>query len=404
MRRGPRGSHDVSPLPRILFVDDEPNVLSSYQRMLRSHRAMWEMEYVSSPLEAWQRIQDECFDVVVSDVRMPGMTGIELLDRIKKNPATQDIQVLVVTGEADRDLKVTALNQDAADLLNKPVNSADLVARIRSAVRTKEFADRLKRQNEELEQRVLERTAELNASRIDILWRLGKAAEFRDEETGNHVVRVGCYSRIVAKTLGLDDDVCESLFLAAPLHDMGKIGVSDTILLKPGKLTDDEWKQMRRHCEIGVAILSDESKFGHVASELLGLLPKVNVQANNPVIDLAIEIAGSHHEKWNGTGYPNGLVGEEIPLSGRIVAIADVYDALRSERPYKKPFSVEKSLDIISEDAGVHFDPAVVKAFFDSIEQICEIEAQLSDQPVEDSAPGVSFPAGNLPAPVSVAI
>jgi putative two-component system response regulator len=134
------------------------------------------------------------------------------------------------------------------------------------------------------------------------------------------------------------------------------------------------------------------------------LLPKVNVQANNPVIDLAIEIAGSHHEKWNGTGYPNGLVGEEIPLSGRIVAIADVYDALRSERPYKKPFSVEKSLDIISEDAGVHFDPAVVKAFFDSIEQICEIEAQLSDQPVEDSAPGVSFPAGNLPAPVSVAI
>ena len=394
----------MSPLPRILFVDDESNVLSSYRRMLRSHRAMWEMEYELSPLNALQRIQEQSFDVVVTDVRMPEMTGIELLDKIKKNPATEDVQVLIVTGEADRGLKVTALNRDAADLLNKPVNSADLIARIRSAVRVKEFADRLKQQNEQLEQRVRERTAELNASRIDILWRLGKAAEFRDEETGNHVVRVGCYSRIIAKALGLDDDVCENLFLAAPLHDIGKIGVSDIILLKPGKLTDDEWEQMRRHCEIGVAILSDESKFGHVASEHLGLLPKTDVQVNNPVIYLAIEIAGSHHEKWNGTGYPNGLVGEEIPLSGRIVAIADVYDALRSERPYKKPFSVEKSLEIISEDAGVHFDPAVVKAFFDSIEQICEIESQLSDHPTEESVSGVSFAAENFSASVPVAI
>lgn len=338
------------------------------------------MEFASCPLEAWNRLQSEQFDAVVSDVRMPGMSGLELLDLIKMNSSTCDIAVVIVTGEADRELKWRALDSDAADLLNKPVDPNDLVARLRSVLRTKRYADQLRNQNELLEQRVQERTAELVASRIDILWRLGKAAEFRDEETGNHVIRVGSYSRAVARAMGLDEEFTDTLFMAAPLHDIGKIGIPDSILLKPGKLSDDEWGVMRQHCQIGVAILSDECKFMHVARRYSDTsLSESEDLVANPVMELAATIAASHHEKWNGLGYPNALKGSEIPLAGRIVAIADVYDALRSERPYKKAFSVDRSLEILNEDSGSHFDPDVVTGFFDAFDDIRSIENEFAD-------------------------
>lgn len=366
---------------RILFVDDEPNILRFYERSLRREKSAWSLEFASCPVEAWKRIQSEPFDAVVSDVRMPKMTGIELLQNIKSNDSTKTIPVIIVTGEADRDLKRRALDFDADDLLSKPVDSSDLVARLKSALRTKDFADQLELKNEQLERRVRERTAELESSRIDILWRLGKAAEFRDEETGNHVIRVGSYSRCVALALGLDSDFVETLFLAAPLHDIGKIGIPDAVLLKPGKLTNHEWETMRRHCEYGASILSDESKFANVAKRYAktGLSEGANHAADNSVIKMATQIAETHHEKWNGSGYPNQLKGLDIPIAGRIVAIVDVYDALRSERPYKRAFSVDESLEILKQESGAHFDPTVVSAFLEAFDEILEIEAEFRD-------------------------
>ena len=200
--------------PRVLFVDDELNVLRSYERSLRAQRQIWEMHFVACPFDAFNRLELEDFDAVVSDIRMPGISGLQLLKNVKANPATKDVPVIIVTGEADRELKRVALDLDATDLLSKPVDHDDLIARIRSALRTKSYADRLKQQNQLLERRVTERTSELIASRIDILWRLGKAAEFRDEETGNHVVRVGGYSHAIARAMGVDKEFAEILFLA----------------------------------------------------------------------------------------------------------------------------------------------------------------------------------------------
>ena len=365
---------------RILFVDDEPNVLRSYERTLHEYRDRWAMQFCDCPFEAWDLLNHNNFDTVISDIRMPGMTGLQLLGQMKSSPELSDVPVIIVTGEADRNLKRKALDMDASDLLSKPVESDELVARIRSSLRHKEFEDRLKRQNEELEHRVRERTAELVSSRIDIIWRLGKAAEFRDEDTGNHVIRVGSYARIVASALALEKEYTDTLFFAAPLHDIGKIGVPDAILLKPGKLSDTEWKTMRRHCEFGVSILSDECKFMQVAAKHSGdgLTKSVHC-GENAVIKMATTIAATHHEKWDGSGYPYGLAKTEIPLEGRIVAIADVYDALRSERPYKKAFSREKSLSILEQGSGIHFDPQVFDAFAQNFDQIKSIEDEFRD-------------------------
>ncbi|TWT89469.1 HD domain-containing phosphohydrolase [Stieleria varia] len=369
---------------RILFVDDEINVLRSYARSLRGYDASWVLSFEDCPLKALGRIQNEPFDVVVSDVRMPGLTGMELLQAIKENPSTHDVPVIIVTGEADGTLKRQAIDRDAADLLNKPVHTDDLIARLKSVLRMKQFSDQLKESNERLEQRVRQRTAELYASRLDIIWRLGKASEFRDEETGDHVIRVGGYSRAIAKGLGMSESFCENIFLAAPLHDIGKIGIPDSVLLKPGRLTNDEWRVMRSHCNMGVAILTEPSKFTRVAGteqvdETSSLGTESMAPSANSIIQLAAQIAATHHEKWDGSGYPNGLHGDAIPLAGRIVAVADVYDALRSHRPYKEPFSVQRSLEIIREGAGSHFDPAVVHAFLECFDEIEKIEQQFSD-------------------------
>lgn len=374
--------------PKILFVDDEPYVLRAYERTLRSKRSVWEMEFEPCPLKAWDRLQEEQFDTVVTDVRMPGISGLDLLQRIKNAPKLHDLPVVIVTGEADKKLKSEALNQSAADLLNKPVQAEDLIARLRSVLRIKSYADQLEREKQLLEERVQQRTAQLKASRVEILWRLGKAAEYRDQETGNHVVRVGSYSRVIARTMGKDNRFFDTIFLAAPLHDIGKIGVSDAVLLKPGKLDDEEWAAMRAHCEIGVSILTDSWHLKRFASQMASpCLAEASLDdCSNPVIDMAAQIVQSHHEKYDGSGYPGGIAGDNIPLSGRIVAIADVYDALRSRRPYKEPFSVERSVSILKEGSGTHFDPQVVEAFLKSFPEIQAIEKEFADAG-EQSAP-----------------
>ncbi len=366
---------------RVLFVDDEPNVLDGLRRMLRAERARWDMSFVDGADAALNELRAAGFDAVVSDVNMPGKDGFALLAEIRTDERMRDVPVIILTGRSETDIKRQALNLGATDLLNKPVDTQDLIARLRSAIRLKTYQDELKDQNAILERKVEERTAELADSRLDIIWRLGKAAEYRDEETGNHVVRVGCCCRVIAEKLGADREFVELLFLTSPLHDIGKIGVPDAILLKRGPLNEDEWDVMKRHCAIGAEILREDSK---VMNAFLawrgGRTCGHNGNGQNPILKMASSIALTHHEWWDGTGYPAGLAGEDIPLESRIVALSDVYDALCSERPYKPAFPEAEALSIIRDEAGRHFDPAVCVAFGESLKELGAIRTELGDE------------------------
>lgn len=348
---------------KILFVDDEPNFLNGIRRMLRSQRDDWSMEFVNGVDQALERCSETEFDTVVSDVNMPGKTGLDLLRALRGDERTRAIPIIILTGNAETDLKRQALDLGATDLLSKPVGYEDLVARLRSVLRLKEYQDELRDQNEYLEQRVKERTAELENARRDIIWRLAKAGEFRDEETGEHVIRVACCCRVLASALELPDDEIQHLFLTSPLHDVGKIGIPDRILLKPGSLDKSERRIMERHCEIGASILMAQPK-GIAA--FLDATDENNLEPAaeaDRLREVATTIIMTHHEKWDGTGYPKGLKGEEIPISGQICAVADVYDALRSKRPYKNSYSVEETMEQMRADCGSHFSPHIFSVF-----------------------------------------
>ena len=354
----------IGRMARILFVDDEPNFLSGIRRMLWDNNAEWELLFAGSADEALELVAATVVDTIVSDVTMPGKDGLELLTELKSSPATSAIPVIILTGNAEVDLKRKALDLGATDLLSKPVEREDLIARLRSVLRLKNYQDELRAHNELLEYRVRERTRELESSRRDIIWRLAKAGEFRDKDTGEHVVRVALSSRILAAQLGLSQDVVETVFLTSPLHDIGKIGIPDVILLKRGKLTAEERTQVQRHCEIGASILLELPKGATY------FLSNHEVPDHRPILDAiepirkhAATIAMTHHERWDGTGYPNGLRGEEIPVVGRIVAVADLYDALRSSRPYKEAFDITKASLIMEDSVGTHIDPEIYAAF-----------------------------------------
>jgi putative two-component system response regulator len=310
---------------------------------------------------------------------MPEMDGFELLRQIREEHGRLDIPIIVVTGLGDAALKRRALDLGATDLLSKPVSREDLIARVQSALRIKSQQDELKAYNERLERLVAERTQELADSRLDVLWRLGKAAEYRDKDTGQHIVRVSLYCRALAEALGLDRESSEAIFLTSPLHDVGKIAIPDAILLKLGKLNDIEWAMMKRHCETGAQILCDESLGMKVYFELQGRSDSIRRQVV-PLLRTAATIALSHHERWDGSGYPQGLVGEAIPLEGRIVALADVYDALSSRRPYKPALSEAEVIAILHDEADGHFDPTVYAAFERLVGTFREIRRIYADE------------------------
>jgi len=369
-----------APKKRIMFVDDERFFLDSMRRILKNQNHIWQIDYLERGIEALQEATRIDYDVIVTDINMPGMNGFELLTELRKSDRTRDVPVIVLTGNGETDLKRRALELDATDLLTKPVHPEDLISRLRSALRTKDYQDQIKAYNRSLEAKVTERTAALESSRREIIWRLAKAGEFRDEETGNHVVRVGCYCRAVAERMGMNGNFIEAIFLAGPLHDIGKIGIPDGILLKQGKLTVDERRIMERHCVFGAEILSERPRGMRPYLAWRGIdADTIQSIDQNPVIEMAIQIALHHHEKWDGTGYPRQLANEKIPIEARIVALADVYDALRSERPYKAAFSENRALEIIREGAGSQFDPTVYNAFLDSLDEIHIIQAKLSD-------------------------
>jgi response regulator RpfG family c-di-GMP phosphodiesterase len=364
---------------RILFVDDDHHFREGLRLTLRSYQKEWDIAFAESVDDALTQARRIVPDVIVSDINMPRRSGLDLLVELKNDPVLRKLPVIILTGNAELDLKRKALDLGATDLLNKPFHREDLFARLRNALRLKSYEDQLRDHNQKLEDAVQERTRELERSKRGILWRLAKAGEFRDEETGHHVARVACASQLVANAMGIDEVLTEAIFLTSPLHDIGKIGVSDSILLKPGPLTDEEMEIMRTHCMIGAAILLETpSGFGDFGEAFLGTDHDKGIEAD-VLLQTASEICLTHHERWDGEGYPHHLAGDAIPIAGRIVAISDVYDALRSERPYKKAFSVDKALNIIQETRGTHFDPDVCDAFTSIQGDIEEMRLKLAE-------------------------
>jgi putative two-component system response regulator len=367
---------------QILIVDDDQRLLDSLRRTLHRQSDDWAMTFVRNPEEAWESLLQSAYDAVVTDFRMPGLSGIELLERIRQSDKTKDVPVVILTGLNDRDLKERALLCGAVDLLNKPVDGGQLIARLQNMLQTKNDQDQLRATNDVLAKKVQKQSIDLAQSRMSVVCRLGMAAEFRDEDTGNHVIRVGCYSRAVAAAMGMPRSFLEMLLLAAPLHDIGKIGIPDSVLLKPGPLSDEEWVIMQRHCEIGESILREQSKSMVPLFDWYSVEPplmKDTLENRDPVLEMAATIALSHHEKWDGGGYPHGLADEAIPLESRIVAVADVFDALTSNRPYRPARPEEEALSIMDATVGTHFDPRVHAAFIRSLSEIHAIRDRFAD-------------------------
>jgi putative two-component system response regulator len=326
---------------RVLLIDDEPANLEFLGHVL-APEGYGELTALSDSVEAVDRFQELDPDVVITDLRMPNLDGFEVMARIQQQlPVGSYLPILVATADPAPETRRRALSAGARDFLTKPLSPAEVRLRVRNLLETRFLHEQLRDYAGLLESRVGERTRELEEARTEILARLALAAEFRDDQTGQHTVRVGRLSARMAQVLGLSEELCELIGRAAPLHDVGKIGIPDAILLKPGRLDAEEFGIMQRHTAIGADILS-------------GSL--------HPLLQLAEEIALSHHEHWDGRGYPYGLEREAIPLSGRIVAVADVFDSLTHERPYKAAWTVRDTLAEIQANAAKHFDPDVVDA------------------------------------------
>jgi putative two-component system response regulator len=365
---------------RVLLVDTDTQMLRWYDAAIRREGLGVYVDRATSTIDAWDLLVTERIHVVVCNEEMPRTSGLELLERIATTDRTRDVAVVMVTSSSDPQDWQRFNELGAVDYVRKPLDPVEFCHRLSNALVMQHYRSELSVQNLRLKRLVEQRTAELTDSQVEILLRLAIAAEYRDETTGNHVLRVGHFSRIIARTLGLEKDLVDTLFLAAQLHDIGKIGIPDAILLKEGRLNEDEWRFMKRHCEIGAAILTGDTRMVTTCNKVDELArQRANSFVDSPVLNMGAVIALSHHERWDGKGYPYGLQGERIPLEARIVSISDVYDALRSDRPYKKGFSVDHALEIIGDGSGKQFDPVVHSAFLLALDEVYAIESALCD-------------------------
>lgn len=332
---------------RLLIVDDQEYNISLLARILQ--RAGFSQVYSTiDPLLVDSMLLEHDPDIVLLDMHMPGLDGIEVLHKIRQHAGEDSyLPVLMLTADTTPEARQKGLQAGANDFLTKPYDRTEVVLRINNLLRTRHLHLQLQQHNSTLEEKVRKRTAQLEQAQHEILRLLGRASEYRDDVTGQHTQRVGALSAIIAERLGLDPLQVQRIRLAAPLHDIGKIGVPDEILLKPGRFEPEEFERMKTHTLIGADMLADSSF---------------------DILMLAGVIARSHHEKWDGTGYPQGLRGDEIPLEARIVALADFYDALTHERPYKRAWSHEETMEEIERQRGKHFDPRVVDAMLDAFE------------------------------------
>jgi putative two-component system response regulator len=333
---------------RIYIVDDEPVNVRLLERILKNS-GYTNLTCFGDGRQLLAHCETQLPDLIMLDLMMPGFSGYQVMEQTGTLPDGKHLPILVLTADSTPSARERALSGGAKDFVTKPFDQVEVLLRVKNLLETHFLYLDQRDRNRELEERVQERTHDLmesklalEESQIEMLQRLAQAAEFRDDDTGQHTRRVGDMAAMLAQQLGLAEERVALIRRAAPLHDVGKIGVSDLILLKPGKLTAEEFATMKTHAAIGAALLKD---------------------GQSPLVQVAEIIARSHHEKWDGNGYPLGLKGEEIPIEGRILAVVDVFDALTNERPYKKAWPVEEALAEIERSAGTHFDPQVVAAF-----------------------------------------
>ncbi len=369
----------IVPEAKIVVVDDEPVNIRVVSRLLRIE-GYSDFHSTSDSREALQLIRDESPDLVLLDLMMPHLSGQDILTELRREESTHHTPVIILTASTDRDTRIAALRGGANDFLNKPIDPSELVPRVGNLLALKHHQNQLNAYSRQLESAVRQRTAELEASRRDILHCLAKAAEYRDDDTGHHVLRVGRYARIVAEALGLDEAYIDCIEQAAQLHDVGKIGISDGILKKPGRLTEEEFDLMQKHSSLGKRILQRFSPQDEVALRLhADIGANVLGGARSPVLEMAATIALTHHEWWDGTGYPLGLKGQDIPLEGRITAVADVFDALSTKRCYKDAISIDRCLTMMKEESGTHFEPEVLDAFLSKRNEVVEVQIRYAD-------------------------
>ena len=357
---------------KIVIVDDIPINVKVARAHLES-AGYSNFVNITDATEAVATIQRESPDLVLLDIMMPNVSGLDILRCLRADHETSRLPILILTGAESRELKVQALDLGATDFLTKPIDVEELLPRVRNSLIMKSYEDDLKEQ-------VRLRTAELEKSQRDLIHCLARAAEFRDNETGAHVVRVARYSGIIADELDFDRETISTLTQAATLHDVGKIGIPDSILYKSGGLTLDETEIMQRHCGFGRRVLEGAPALDQLAiANHTTLGAQMMDVCDSPTIVMARTIALTHHERWDGTGYPFGLSGEDIPIEGRITAVADVFDALSSQRPYKDAYPLDKCFNVIEAQSGSHFDPSVVEAFLNRTSDVVSVRLEYAD-------------------------
>ena len=342
---------------KILIVDDEQGNIHVLERMLNAvgyHNITSTTEPRSTP-DLYQSMHP---DLILLDIKMPGFSGFDVMNALKSLETESYLPILVLTAQLDTETRLRAIQAGAKDFVNKPFIMEEMLARINNLLEVRMLHNTVCGEKKSLETQVAESSEELRQYQVEIIQRLARAAEYRDNETGMHVIRMSKLCERLARGLGLSDHECHLIRHASPMHDIGKIGIPDHILLKPGKLTQEEWAIMKTHSDIGALILSgSESEF----------------------LQMAEIIAGSHHERWEGSGYPRGLKGEEIPLVSRIVTVCDVFDALISDRPYKKAWSTEDTVSEMKNQSGKLFDPHVLSVFMTLLPEMIAISQRFSD-------------------------
>lgn len=342
---------------KILVVDDNPANIQVVKGLLKKF-GFHKITTSTNALEVTALYKEIGFDVILLDIHMPLMDGFQVMQQLHAQHPEDYIPVLVLTADTSTEIKQKSLAHGAKDFLSKPFDKDEVYARVRNIMHVSLLQKALKEQNCILEIKVRERTRQLEETHVKLIQCLGRAAEYRDNETGMHVLRIGKMTQALGARLGLSEQECLTISQASPMHDLGKIGITDHVLMNPGKLDAEQWAHMQTHTQIGGDILRS------VGGELL---------------DTAAIIAETHHEKWDGSGYPKGLKEKEIPLITRITTVCDVFDALMSERPYKKPWTLDQAVTYLIENAGRHFDPDVVEEFICILPQIVEIREQFAD-------------------------
>lgn len=342
----------------VLVVDDAQINLTLFSALLRKMDDVTPIEFLN-PGQALAWCDDHDPDLVLLDYMMPDIDGIEFLKKFRSLKGKENIPVIMVTAVTEKDVRHQGLEASANDFLNKPVDKIEFQARVKNMLALRRAQLQLQNRAEWLAEEVRKATQALVASEHTLIFRLSKAAEFRDPETGAHILRMSNYSKLIAKNLGLPETEQDLLLTAAPMHDIGKIGIPDQILLKPGRLDEQELNIMRKHAEYGAALLQNSTTLLTQTAEI---------------------VAASHHEKYDGSGYPKGLKGDDIPLYGRIVAVADVFDALTSVRPYKKAWSIAEAKQYVIDQSGTHFDPKCVAAFLADWDEVLAIHTRFQDE------------------------